>query len=560
LLRRRIFVTLRLRHRHSWAACVVAGSIAGLTARTALAAPSDAAALKLREQAISTDYLATNFADASGKLQKALGLCKAPADCSPAVRARLLCDLGVIDFVLKRPDDSRAHFTAALKEDPSVTIDADLSSPEIEREFAAAKGAPKGGTAPPTANAGPLSEAARGDMAHTPITNQALLTPIPIYVELPDGVTPAKVIVRYRGPGATEWKTARMTKKGNGYGTEIPCVDVGNSVGELKYFVQALDSSGDMVASSGRLNEPYRVRIVAKLEGEAPHLPDSPAPTACAAGSTATTTAATDCPPGFPGCHAASKSGSTCVSDDECAAGQTCSNGECSGGEGGGDDSSEPAAPPPYKRNWLSIAFQQDALVLPSAGNACAGGSHYTCFRSGGSYYGDIPLNNADDQVNGGITLATSRVLVGYDRALGENVTLGGRIGFAFGGGPQRPGGPSFFPVHLEGRAAYWFGKNALARRGFRFFVVVAGGGSEVDASVPVDVFANNLAAYQSKTEPAVNLRAWKKTGTGFAAAGGGIMYAITPSTGIVLELKAMELFPTSGTALDGQIGFVVGL
>jgi hypothetical protein len=541
-------VTLRL---HPLWACVVVGSIVALTGRPAFGAPpapNDAAALKLRDDAIDTDYLATNFAEAAGKLQKAIALCKGAASCSSTVRARLLCDLGVIDFTMKREDDSRAHFAAALKEDPNVALDKDLSSTDVQHEFAEVKaGGGAAPAAPEAAGAGRSAAGAKGDMAHAPITSQALLTPIPIYVELPEGVTATKVYVRYKAPGQTEWKTVRMTKRGNGFGTEIPCMDVGDSLGELKYFVQATDAAGGIVASSGRMGEPYTVRIVAHVQGEAPHLPDRPPPTACSAAS--------DCPPGFPGCHTTTKSSGSeaCVSDDECSGGQTCVDGECGGP---GEGSSETLEHGPIKRNWLSVGFEADGLLLPSANNACAGGSGYTCFSSGGSYYADNPLQNADDLVNGGFTLATERVLFGYDRVVWENVTLGARLGFALGGGPQRPGGTAFMPVHAEVRAAYWFGNNPFARSGFRFFVLAAGGMAEVDASVPVDVFAN-AAAYPNDSQ---DKRAWKKAGQGFAALGGGAMYAITPSTGIVLEAKIMEMLPTSATGLGLQLGYLVGL
>ena len=542
-------MTLRL---HPLWACVVVGCIAALTARPAFAAPTapnDAAALKMRDEAIDTDYLATNFADAAAKLQKALTLCKAATSCSSAVRARLLCDLGVIDFTMKREDDSRAHFAAALKEDPNVTLDKDLSSTDVQREFAAAKAGGAGPAAPEAPGAAPASPGAKGDMAHAPITSQAFLTPIPIYVELPEGVTATKVYVRYKAPGQTEWKTARMTKRGNGFGTEIPCMDVGDSVGDLKYFVQATDASGDIVASTGRMAEPYTVRIVAHVEGEAPHLPDRPPPTACSAAS--------DCPPGFPGCHSTttkSSSAEACVSDDECSGGQTCVDGECGGSEGGSAEAEEHV---PIKRNWLSVGVEADGLLLPSASNACAGGSGYTCFSDNGSYYADNPLANADNLVNGGFTLATERVLFGYDRVVWDNVTLGARLGFALGGGPERPGGTAFMPVHAEARAAYWFGTTPFARSGFRFFVLAAGGMAEVDASVPVDVFAN-ATAYQAKTSQ--DERAWKKAGQGFAALGGGTMYAITPSSGIVLEAKIVEMLPTSATGIGLQLGYLVGL
>jgi hypothetical protein len=241
-----------------------------------------------------------------------------------------------------------------------------------------------------------------------------------------------------------------------------------------------------------------------------------------------------DCPPSFPGCSSDAKTS---------------------------DEDTTPAPPPvpnaPYKRNWLSVAFEQDALLLPSANNTCAGGTGYTCFGSDGSYYADAPLAGADDDVGGGLALATSRILVGYDRALFPNLTLGARAGYAFGGGPQRPTGKSFLPLHLEARAAYWFGDDPLGRAGLRFYVVAAAGIAEQDANVPVDVYAN-MQSYQSGQSQ--DYEAWKKTGLAFAAAGGGVMYAITPSTGVSLEAKAMEMFPTAAPGFGLQLAYLVGL
>jgi hypothetical protein len=390
---------------------LVALCVAGLTARAALGAPgeAEAEARKLREEAVYTDYLAMSFADAEAKLRRAIALCEAPESCSRALRARLACDLGVIAFVLQRTGDAQSQFVAALKEDATVTIDKDLSSVELERQFAIAKGG----------------------------------------------------------------------------------------------------------------------------------------------GSAAAAPSATDCPPQFPGCRSTSKS-AACVTDDECPAGRACTDGACNASE-----SAEARARAPFDRNWISVAFQADALLMPSATNACAGGTGYTCFGDDGSYYGDTPLAGADDQVNGGLTLATSRVLLGYDRAVWENLTLGVRLGYALGGGPQRPTSSGFLPAHVEARAAYWFGDNPLSRSGFRFFVLAAGGIAQVDASVPVDLYAS-MSAYQGQQSQ--GYRAWKKTGLAFAALGGGTMLAITPSTGFVVEAKAMEMFPTPATGFSLQLGYVVGL
>jgi hypothetical protein len=61
------------------------------------------------------------------------------------------------------------------------------------------------------------------------------------------------------------------------------------------------------------------------------------------------------------------------------------------------------------------------------------------------------------------------------------------------------------------------------------------------------------------KQQNSIGETAWKKTGNGFAAAGGGTMFAITPDMGILLEVKAMEMFPTLGTGFSGQLGYAIG-
>ena len=88
---------------------------------------------------------------------------------------------------------------------------------------------------------------------------------------------------------------------------------------------------------------------------------------------------------------------------------------------------------------------------------------------------------------------------------------------------------------------------------GPRFFVGIAGGMTEIDAAESIDMV--------SKATPTVRtpVDAWTKTGLGFAAAGPGLMYALAPNSGPVLETKAIVLFPTAGVALAAQLGYEFG-
>ncbi len=549
----------------SWlVVCLIVPAL--LSPRIALGAPNDAAAQKLRDQAINQDYLGTDFAAAEKKLTDALTLCKKTTDCSPFIRARLHCDLGVVEFMLHKIDLARTEFATALMEDPSVDLDKDLSNTDVRNEFAALKsgGPPPPATAPTPVPATSKEEGSAG-FAHVPPASQQVFTPLPLYVGVLPDVGVAKVIVRFKGVGARDWKTAPLRKMGDGYGGEIPCGDVGSQEGELQYFLQGLDANGDLVVANGGSAAPHSVAIVKKLEGEPPHLPGELPPEACKPASpqaetgpvTPATTDVSDCPPGFPGCHG--EGPTTCDSKEDCMSDEACVDHVCK----------RPSADEKRaaKKNWISLTFQADALNMPGANNVCLGANPpngYTCFLTGTStYYSGIPVQGADDQVISGFAQNAPmfRISLGYDRALTPNLTLGGRLGYVVsGGGPARPAhgssaaGASFLPVNVEGRLGYYFGKNILARRGLRFFVFASGGAMEVDAYQSIDVRppppANKLT----------NVDAWTKTGLGFVAAGPGLMWAITPNTGFFLEIRPTVLFPTFGFSLGGLLGYTIGL
>ena len=279
-----------------------------LTRVVAAAAPKDAQALKLDDDAINNDYLATKFGDAEKKLKQALGLCSKAGACSPNVVAQLHRDLGIVYVVASRADEGKAAFVAALKADPSITLPKDLTTPEIEQVFSAAKGggapapapSPAPAPAPSPAPAKPPAAAPSGgeEIVHTPPAESATMTPLPLYAELPEAMSPTKVQIKYKPFGAPDWKSIDMKKMKTGYGVELPCIEIGNVPGDLKYYIQALGSGGEVIATNGTKNAPLKVAVKEALTGEAPHLPGKPAPKVCSG------LGAADCPPEFPGLQA----------------------------------------------------------------------------------------------------------------------------------------------------------------------------------------------------------------------------------------------------------------
>jgi hypothetical protein len=279
----------------------------------------------------------------------------------------------------------------------------------------------------------------------------------------------------------------------------------------------------------------------------------------------------------------------SCETNADCDSG-VCSDNKCSASEGGG-------GPGKYKKNWIGLHFAQD-LAIMGGSNVCNAGSRssgYTCYQEGTTdqpYNGD-PFPGAG--ISTGTVLATRRLMLSFDHAFTPNITVGARLGIAFGGGPPAGKGPDdqgrprdpetrqplppsegtkFLPFHAELRLAYWFGKNVMSKKGLRPYVHAGGGVAQVDGKVKVTVadcrYELPDATYDActKGDPSVatpdnvtnyHLDAWRKMGQGFITAGGGAMYAFTEQLGAQLNVNLMYMFPTSGAVIQPSIGVVYG-
>jgi len=550
------------------------------------AAPKDAAATKLADEAINTDYLATNFAEAEKKLRNAAAMCGTTA-CSPQVRARVHRDLGVVLIAgLNRPDDGKKAFAEALQADPDVALEKALTTVEIDKIFRAVKGGNAGPASKSGGGAsGGAAVAAGGDMTHTPVAEQMALTPVPIYVELPAGIVAVKVVARYKPYGTSEWKTLELRRLGSGYGAEVPCHDVGSTTGDFVYFVQATDAAGDVVSMSGSRAAPNKVPIKNALTGEPPHLPGVVPPAKCSD--------AADCPPGLPGCPtgkapAARKGwGVSCEQDTECNEGLWCKNSVCETGDKP-DSATEPKASgrlcdatpecdpgevctkakvcereatvTTVRKVWLSLNIGQDVSFLGSQNDVCGTPQQlpppqYSCIDQDGFLYKGVPQPGGPGKGNaikGGPHLATTRIMAGFDYLIADNVTLGARLGYVLGVAPGR----SFSHFHGEARVAFWFGKEPFARVRVRPYIVVVGGIAEIDDKLDVPIVETDLA---KGVYPTQTLTAWRHTGGVFAGGGGGVMIPLGAGQGVLAELKIQALFPDVGISISPSIGYAVG-
>jgi hypothetical protein len=232
------------------------------------------------------------------------------------------------------------------------------------------------------------------------------------------------------------------------------------------------------------------------------------------------------------------------------------------------------AAPPPpepepepegprVRKNWFTLGIQQDALFYTPVSGVCdsedadgddfPGHPQYSCRDANGIYDGDV-YSGAGNEIQGGLGLATTRILVGFDRVLIDRVTIGGRIGYAFGGAPTVVGSGTFNPFHAELRSAFFFGQKPFERMSFRPYASLGVGVGEVDGKVSVDFFVDQEGYQQGERG---QLDAWRKTGIAFGALGIGAGYPIGPLMP-TLELRGLMMFgePAFAMALAGNIAY----
>ncbi|WP_394837072.1 hypothetical protein LVJ94_09205 [Pendulispora rubella] len=505
-------------------------------------------ARSLQKKAIEDDYLSTEFAKAEERLTKAVTLCGSDK-CSAQLRAQLRRDLGVVEIggQIDR-EKGISNFVEALRIDPNVVLDPDLRTKELDQAFDVARR--RAGLAGAGGGAVATQTAPANDFVHAPVAEQAVLTPVPIYVEYTGTEPLARVIVRYKGAAMDEWKALDLKRAGRVWKGLTPCGDVAQ--GTFQYYLQGFNAQNEPVATAGDRTNAYKVPIKPALEGAAPHLPGEAPPEAC--------TDAADCPPGFP-----------CEKKTE-APGPA------------------PEAARKYPRFWVGAGLGFDFLVLPAGDDVCklngepengepAKGNKfepqndagYYCITPEGTEYpsrtdkfvenGKLQLGKAG-KVESGLAPSNFRVWLSFDYALSANFLVGARIGLVFrtfpGSEPKQDGHVLLAPFHGEARLTYLVGKDAIlqpvAPYGF-----VATGVSQYDAKVEVPVVELNVPGTRT-------IHAWEIGGPWFASLGAGVRVAFGDRKNIALLLGGRgnltlpvaksPVVPSFGPEANFQIGF----
>jgi hypothetical protein len=194
----------------------------------------------------------------------------------------------------------------------------------------------------------------------------------------------------------------------------------------------------------------------------------------------------------------------------------------------------------------------------------------FACFNPDDTDYLGVPEDGSvgekrGNAIKGGPHLSTIRALVGIDYLAAKNVSVGARLGYAFG--TPMPG-HAISSFHLEARVTYWLGKNPFKKTALRPYVAAIGGLAQMNDKFTVTVRecqpvpgsdCANLKKDVGPLDPQSDLTVWHKAGGTFAGVAGGVMIPVGPKQGVMAELKLQGLFPNAGFAVSPSVGYAFG-
>ena len=553
----------------------------------ASAAPTNAQANQRIDDAINTHYASAALDDAERALMGIVSECG--GECSTSVVARAWMYVGIVRGS-GRDDLAGAQeaFSQAKAADPAIKLDELFATELVKRVFVQAK----------PAEQLPLMDDIRERAEHDEVSEISCSLkaneveterPIPISCRTPAADT---VILSYRHESNTRWSQVNLTKQGNTWVGVIPCTDTA-SLGILGYKVQSFAVDGSELDALGTDTDPLEIALVDQTKVAPPAVPGQKPPETCRVEEEeAPVTAGPEllsygdaCTDGAQCQGGLTCSEGKCVADTTCDTDTDCFSGMCDEGvcvsvdtDCEGDDCSRSS------KNWFGIQGGIDFSRI-GGNQVCGQGADasYSCF-DGDSFYNGVPNQNYSGEINNGFKAATTRVMLSFERALSNSLSLEARAGFAFNGGPEAPrseggDGSNFFPYHAEGRLKVYFtdvfSDDGRGLNGFTGFLMAGGGLAQVDPQVEVQVAecaSGNrpdltvISAAENRCLQSPNAAAElrevnvvQRQGQGFVTVGLGARYGFGKHFAALANLNTMIMLPSSGVTLSPSLGLSAG-
>jgi len=224
---------------------------------------------KMKEAMENYDLL--EYEEARKILNQALTIAKKAKMESDPVTAKVHLRLGIVYFAgLQDAESAKLSFLNAMEIDKAIQLDKAYSTPEMQKLLDEARSEASGGgggdggggdVAPPDGGGG----AAEVDCAtvtglqHTLVDSAKGGKDLALDAMVGADVEPAKVVIMYRGRGATDFSEAKMTASGCVYKGAIPKAALSGDL--VHYYVAAYNGQGKVIASKGSAGSPNIIEI-----------------------------------------------------------------------------------------------------------------------------------------------------------------------------------------------------------------------------------------------------------------------------------------------------------
>lgn len=261
-------------------ALLVALCGAATTAVISTPAPAFAQHIDARIEAMLTeaadDYDMLMLEEAEAKLEEAVKTGR-KQNASARVLSRVYMLLGVVRFA-NTQDESLAEdaFYQALEIEPRTTLDRVYQTPVLNTAFERAQRRAQANTAPknvppPASNTQPPA-VADGQLEHTALKRASAGQPLLFEAYVPETMPVFRVYVFHRRFDEEAFTQSEMMPTSNTrFALSLDPKEVRSS--QISYYIEAIDRSGKVLASSGRSQDPHTVTVI----GSGASQPETPA-------------------------------------------------------------------------------------------------------------------------------------------------------------------------------------------------------------------------------------------------------------------------------------------
>lgn len=257
-------------------ALLAAASFGATTLATTSAAyaqdSADSQVSALLDQAME-DYDMLMIEEAEEALEQAVVLAARNNLRTPAV-ARAYVMLGIVRFAATRDETlTEEAFVAALETDPNSVLFPVYETPELSQIFERARQRAKP-PAPPVEESTPDPDEPRAEdspLQHRPIPRANAGQAILFEANVSESVPVFRVFLNHRRFGEDEFTRSEMMPSSNTrFAFSLDASHVRTS--QIDYYIEAVDRTGDPLASSGRESNPHRITVLGS--GDVVEAPD----------------------------------------------------------------------------------------------------------------------------------------------------------------------------------------------------------------------------------------------------------------------------------------------